>query len=66
MRSSTIRKGFKDSEKSLKNKRRVSSLVLKIYSKVNSIKRSKRTAYKELKFLKNYKALIGTPPVYYI
>ena len=40
--------------------------VLKIYSKVNSIKKSKRTAYKKLKILRNYKVPIGTPLIYYI
>jgi len=48
------------------DKRRVFSLVLEIYSKVNSIKRSKRTAYKELEILRNYKAPIGILPIYYI
>ena len=48
------------------DKRRISSLALEIYSRVNSIKRSKRIAYKELEILKNYKAPIRILPVYYI
>ena len=64
--SSTIRKGPGDLKGFLRDKKRVSSLVLETRSRVNSIKRSKRTAYKKSKFLKNCKALIGTLPVYYI
>jgi hypothetical protein len=41
-------------------------MVLEIYSRVNSIKRSKRTAYKELEILRNYKVSIRILPVYYI
>jgi len=66
MSSSNIRKGLRDLEGPPRDKKRVSSLVLEIYSRVNSIKRSKRTAFKELKILKNYKAPIGILPVYYI
>ena len=64
--SNTIKKGFRDLEKYPKNKRRVFSLVLKIYRRVNSIKRSKKIAHKELENLKNCKVFIGIPPVYYI
>jgi len=40
--SSTIRRGPRDLERFPKDKRRVSSLAPEIYSRVNSIKRSKR------------------------
>jgi hypothetical protein len=66
MSSSTIRRGLRDLERSPRDKRRVSSLALEIYSRVNGIKRSKRTAYKELEILRKYKAPIGILPVYYI
>ena len=66
MSNSTIRKGFEDLERCFRDKRRVFSLVLEIYRRVNSMKRSKKTAYKELKILRNCKAPIRTPPVYYI
>jgi hypothetical protein len=49
MNSNTIRRGLRDLEKSPRDKRRVFNLILKIHSKINSIKRSKKTAYKELK-----------------
>jgi hypothetical protein len=49
-----------------RDKRRVSSLLLEIYNRVNSIRRSKKAAYKELEILKNCKAPIGAPHVYYI
>ena len=39
--SSIIRRDLRDLERSPRDKRRVSSLVLEIYSRVNSIKRSK-------------------------
>jgi hypothetical protein len=42
MSSSTIRRGLRNSKKSLRDKRRVFSLVLEIYSKVNTIKRTKK------------------------
>ena len=61
-----MRKGLGHLKGFLRDKKRVSSLILKIYNRINSIKRSKRTAYKELNFLRNYKVLIGTPPVYHI
>ena len=64
--SSTIRRSPGDLDGSPRDRRRVSSLVLEIRSRVNSMKRIKRTAYKELENLRNYRALIGTPPVYYI
>ena len=41
-------------------------MVLKIYRRVNNTKKSKKTVYKKLEILKNYKVLIGTPPVYHI
>ena len=64
--SSTKRRDPRDLKRFPRDKRRVSSLVLEIYSRVNSIKRSKRTAYKELEILRNYKVSIETLPVYYI
>ena len=36
--------------------------MLEIYSRVNSIKRSKKTTYKELEIIRNYKAPIGILP----
>ena len=66
MSSSTIRRDLRDLEGSSRDKRRISSLVPEIYSRVNSIKRSKRIAYKELEILRNYKAPIRILPVYYI
>ena len=66
MSSSTIKREFGDLEGTPKNKIRVFSLVLKIYSKVNSTKRNKKTAYKELEILKNCKVPIGILPIYYI
>jgi len=48
------------------DKRSVFSLVLEVYSRVNSIKRSKKTAYKELELIRTYKAPIEILPVYYI
>ena len=50
----------------LRDKRRVSGLLLEIRSKVNSTKRSKKTAFKELEILRNFKVPIGAPHVYYI
>ena len=64
--SSTIRRDLGDLERSPRDKRRVSGLALEICSRVNSTKRSKRTAYKESEILRNYKAPIRTPPVYHI
>ena len=64
--SSTIKRGPGDLKGFPRDKRRVSGLVLEIYNRVNGIKRSKRIAYKELEILRNYKAPIGTLPVYYI
>jgi hypothetical protein len=64
--SSTIRRSPRDLDGFPRDRRRVSSLVLEIYSRVNSTKRSKRTAYKELEILRNCKAPIGILPVYYI
>src|SRR6266567_1773478 len=64
--SSTIRRGPRDSKEFPGDKRRVSGLALEIYSRVNGIKRSKRTAYKESEILRNYKAPIGTSPVYHM
>jgi len=61
-----MKRGLKNLKRSLKDKRKVSGLALEIYNKINSIKRSKKTAYKELEILKNYKTPIGTPLVYYI
>ena len=61
-----MRRGPGDLDGSLRDKKRVSSLAPEICNKVNSIKRSKRTAYKELEMLRNHKAPIGTPPVYYM
>ena len=64
--SSTIKRGLGDLKGFPRDKRRVSSLALKICSRINSIKRSKRTAYKKSEILRNYKALIETPFVYYM
>jgi len=64
--SSTIRSSLRDLERSPKDKRRVSGLAPEIHSRVNSTKRSKRTAYKELEILRNYKAPIKILPVYHI
>ena len=61
-----MKRGPRDLKGFFKDKKRVFSLVLKTYNRVNSTKRSKRTAYKKLKILKNCKVSIGTPPVYYI
>jgi len=61
-----MRRGFGDLKRSPKNERRVSSLALEIYSKVNSMKKSKKTTYKKLEILRNCKAPIETLPVYYI
>ena len=61
-----MKRGPRDLKGFPKNKKRVSSLVLKIYSKVNSIKKSKRTVYKKSKILRNCKVPIGILPVYYI
>ena len=66
MNSSTIRRGPGDLKEFPKDKRRVSGLALEIRSRVDGIKRSKRTAYKELEILRNCKASIGIPPIYYI
>jgi len=66
MSSSTIKRGLRDLKRSFKDKRRVFSLVLKIYNRVNGIKRSKKTTYEELENLKNCKVPIGILPVYYI
>jgi hypothetical protein len=64
--SSTKRRGPRDLKGFPRDKRRVSGLVLEIRSRVNNTKRSKKTAYKELENLRNYKAPIGILPVYYI
>jgi len=56
--SSSRKRGPRDLKGFLSDKRRVSSLALRIRSRANSIKRSKRIAYKELENLKNCKALI--------
>ena len=40
--SSTIKRGFKDLERTYKNKIKVFGLALEIYNKANSIKRSKK------------------------
>ena len=61
--SSTKRRGPRDLDKVPRDKGRASGLALEIYSRVNSIKRSKRTAYKEFKNLRNYKAPIRILPV---
>jgi hypothetical protein len=61
-----MRKGFGNSERSPRDKRRVSSLALEIYSKVNGIKKTKKTQSKELEILKNYKVPIGALPILYI
>ena len=61
-----MRRGPKDLKGFPKNKKRVSSLVLEIYNKVNSTKRNKKIAYKELKILRNCKAPIGILLIYYI
>ena len=61
-----MRRGPRDLKGFPRDKRRVSGLVLKIYNRVNSIKKSKRIAYKELEILRNYKVPIGILPVYYI
>jgi len=66
MSSSNIRKGLRDLKGPPRDKKRVSSLALEIRSRVNGIKRSKRTAYKELKKFKNCKVPIETLLVYYI
>ena len=55
-----------DLEGTPRDKRRVSGLLLEIRSRVNSTKRSKKTAYKELEILRNCKAPIGVLYVYYI
>jgi len=60
------RRGPKDLEGFPKNKRRVSSLILEIHSKVNNIKRTKKTQSEDLEVLRNYKAPIRILPVYYI
>ena len=64
--SSTKRRGPRDLEGFLRDKRRMSSLALEIYCKINSIKRTKKTQSKDLEILGNYKAPIRAPPVYYI
>ena len=46
MSNSTIKRGLRDLKKYFKNKRRVSSLVLKIYRRVNNIKKAKRQPIK--------------------
>ena len=61
-----MRRGFGDLKGLLRDKKRVFNLVLEIYNKINGMKRSKRTAYKELEIIKNYKVSIRIPPVYYI
>ena len=50
----------------LRNKRRVSSLVLKIRNRVNSTKRTKKTLSEDLEILRNCKVPIKVLPVYYI
>jgi hypothetical protein len=61
-----MRKSLGDLKKSPRDKRKVFSLTPKIHSRVNNIKKSKKTAYKESEILGNYKAPIGIPPVYHI
>jgi hypothetical protein len=63
MSSNTIRRGLRNSKRSPRDKRRVSSLVPEIYSRVNGIKRTKKTQSKESEILRNYKAPIGAPPI---
>jgi len=46
MGSSIIKKGFRDLKGTCGDKIKISSLVLEIYSKINSIKGSKKTIYK--------------------
>ena len=61
-----MRRDPRDSDGFPRDKKRVSSLAPKIHSRVNGIKESKRTAYKEPEIWRNCKAFIGTPPVYHI
>jgi len=64
--SSTKRRGPRDLEGFLRDKRRVSGLILEIRNRVNNIKRTKKTQSEDLEILRNYKVPIRTPPVYYI
>jgi len=64
--SSTRRRGPGDLERFPKDKKRVSGLTLEIRSRVNNIKRTKKTQSEDLEILRNCKAPIRTPPVYYI
>jgi len=66
MSSSTKRRGPRDLEGFPRDKRRVSSLILEIRSRVNDIKRTKKTQSEDLEILRNYKAPIRTLPVHYI
>jgi len=66
MSSSTRKRGPRDLGGFPRDKRRVSGLILEIRNKVNNIKRTKKTQSKDLENLRNYKAPIKTPPVYYI
>jgi len=66
MSSSTRRRGLRDLEGFPRDKRGVSSLTLEIRSRVNNIKRTKKTQSKDLEILRNCEAPIRTPPVYYI
>ena len=61
-----MRRGPRNLKGFLKDKKRVSSLVLEICSRVNSTKKSKKRAYKKSEILRNCKALIKTLPVYHI
>ena len=64
--SSTRRRGPRDLEGFLRDKRRVSGLILEIYNRVDNIKRTKKTQSEDLEILRNYKAPIRTLPVHYI
>jgi len=66
MSSSTRRRGPRDLEGFPRDKRRVSGLILEIYSRVNNTKRTKKTQSKDLEILRNCKAPIRTLPVHYI
>jgi hypothetical protein len=61
-----MRRGLGNLKRSPRDKRRVSSLAPEIRSRVNSIKRTKKTQSEELEILKNYKVFIGAPPILYI
>jgi len=66
MSSSIRRRGPRDLKGFLRDKRRVSGLILEIRNRVNNIKRTKKTQSKDLEILRNCKVPIRTPPVYYI